>query len=228
MDFIHYSEEKIDWQTQQKKYVMREWSFVFDTLLKVFTCRKIGWDHISYHDQKLAYSLAHGQQINVGKLILKELVTRLGKSPAKRGNEIFIQTFIQFFLNFKNDVLIELPRTNRNKIRYSKSMSKVLFGTLDAKNQVDVPLEVTPHMKSIFEGYPLDQPIYHSLSAERYLKVVEVQNAPNPYAHLSSAPLVSSEPTTLISQKVGAYKKKKKKTPALEPTFNVLASVDEA
>lgn len=31
-----------------KKYMRKKWSFVFDTMLKVFTCRKIGWEHISY------------------------------------------------------------------------------------------------------------------------------------------------------------------------------------
>ena len=81
----------------------------------------------------------------------------LGISPTKRGNEIFFPRFIQSILNFKNDQFIEIMGTNKQRIGYSKTMSKVLFGTLDAKNQVDVPLSITPHMKVIFEQYPLVQ-----------------------------------------------------------------------
>ena len=91
----------------------------------------------------------------------------LRKSHAKRGNKIFFPIFIQSVLNFKNDQLIELVGINKQRIGYIKTMSIVLFGTLDAKNQVDVPLSITPHMKVIFEQYPLVQPIYFSLSIEK-------------------------------------------------------------
>ena len=56
---------------------------------------------------------------------------------------------------------------NAQRIGYNKSMSKILFGTLDAKNTVDVLLQITPHMTEIFESYPLVQPIYFSLSREK-------------------------------------------------------------
>ena len=159
MDLIHYSFE-IDLARLNKKYVRREWSFLYDTMLKVFAGRKTGWDQISYIAQYLVYSFAHGRPINVGRLIMKELTWRLGKSPAKRGNEIFFPRFIQSVLNFKNDKLIELEGIDTHRIGYNKTMSKVLFGTLDAKNQIDIPLGITPHMREIFEKYPLDPPIY--------------------------------------------------------------------
>ena len=149
---------------------------MFDSMLKVFAGRKTGWDHISYPAQHLVYSLAYNKPINVGRLIIKELVGRLGKSPAKRGNEIFFPRFIQFVLNFKNSKLIELEGMNAQRIGYSKSMSKILFGTLDAKNTVDVPLQITPHMSEIFETYPLVQPIYFSLSMEKAHLAEAVQN----------------------------------------------------
>ena len=91
----------------------------------------------------------------------------MGKSPAKRGTKIFFPRFIQSVLNFKIAQLIELEGIDKQRIGYSKTMSKVLFGTLDAKNQVDVPLEITPHMRVIFEQYPLVQPIYFSLAMEK-------------------------------------------------------------
>ena len=107
MDLIHYASE-IDLSRLNKKHFMREWSFMYDTMLKVFAGIKPGWDHISHIAQYMVYSLANGRPINVGKLIMNELTGRLGKSPAKRGNEIFFPRFIQSVLNYKNAQLIDL------------------------------------------------------------------------------------------------------------------------
>ena len=49
-------------------------------------------------------------------------------------------------------------------------MSNVLFGTLDAKDQMDVHLTITSRTRGIFEKYPLIQPIYHSRSMEKALQ----------------------------------------------------------
>ena len=141
---------------------------MYDTMLKMFVGREIGWDQIIYIAQFLVYSLAHEKPINVGRLIMKELTGRLGNSPKKRGDEIFFPRFIQFFLNYKNAQLIELEEIDTQRIRYSKTMSKVLFGSLDAKNLVDVPLGITPHMRVIFEQYPLAQPIYFWLKQHKF------------------------------------------------------------
>ena len=94
-------------------------------------------------------------------------------------------------------------------------MSKVLFGTLDAKNQVDVPLGITPHMRVIFETYPLDQPIYFSLSMERAhlaeaAQIQPTQDEPNPSTTIPSKPLADSEPSASGSQKFEVTKKKRK------------------
>ena len=95
LDLIHYA-AKIDKARLNKKHVRREWSFVYDTMFKLFAGRKTGWDQISYIAQYLVYSLALGRPINVGKLTMKELTRRLGKSPAKSGNKIF------FLISAKN------------------------------------------------------------------------------------------------------------------------------
>ncbi|MGI4673403.1 hypothetical protein ACR2XN_28470, partial [Klebsiella pneumoniae] len=61
-------------------------------------------------------------------MILEELCQRLGSSIKKRGNEIFLPRFIQSVLNYKDSELIKLDGMDKNKIGYSKSMSKILFG----------------------------------------------------------------------------------------------------
>ncbi|KAK1373025.1 hypothetical protein POM88_029218 [Heracleum sosnowskyi] len=163
MTFILYADE-IDTGKLNKKFVRREWSFLFDALQKVFLCRKTGWDHISHIAVKLAYSLANNQEINVGAIILKELAQRLGRTVRGRGNDIFYPRFLQVILNFLDANIHELEGIDKTKMAYSKSMSKVIFGSLDTRNQVDVILSVTKHMHDTFESYPLDKPIYHELS----------------------------------------------------------------
>ena len=76
---------------------------MYDTMLKVFAGRKTGWDQISYIAQYLVFSLEQEDRtgpVNIGKLMMKELSSMLGKSPAKRGNEIFFPRFIQSVLSF--------------------------------------------------------------------------------------------------------------------------------
>ena len=93
LDFINYN-DTINLGTLNRKHVRREWSFLFDTLQKVFSCRKSGWDHLSHVIVKLAISLAYNKKLNVGSIIIKELAGRLGKSIQGRGTDIFYARFI--------------------------------------------------------------------------------------------------------------------------------------
>ncbi|KAK1384969.1 hypothetical protein POM88_022704 [Heracleum sosnowskyi] len=151
MDLIKYA-DTIDMAKLNKKNVRREWSFLFDALQKVFLCRKTGWDQISHIVVKLAYSLAHNQEINVGAIILRELAQRLG-------------------------------RTTRGR---------VIFGSLDTRNQVDVVLSVTKHMQDTFETYPLDKPIYHELSWKGKAKTEGASKS------IPSLPIPSSNPLQIV------------------------------
>ncbi|KAL8088154.1 hypothetical protein AgCh_038070 [Apium graveolens] len=63
MEFINYS-ERINLVNMNKKYLRREWSFLFDSVIKAFTCRKSGFDNISSVVQKLVYSMALNKHIN--------------------------------------------------------------------------------------------------------------------------------------------------------------------
>ncbi|KAK1394471.1 hypothetical protein POM88_013527 [Heracleum sosnowskyi] len=228
MTFIQYADE-IDTGKLNKKFVRREWSFLFDALQKVFLCRKTGWDHISHIAVKLAYSLAYNQEINVGAIILKELTQRLGRTVRGRGNDIFYPRFLQVILNYLDANVHDLEGIDKSKMAYSKSMSKILFGSLDTRNQVDVILSVTPHMQDTFASYPLDKPIYHALS---WTGEAETEGASqsNPSLPIpSSNPTVNttvevSQPSASISQKVDVTKKKKKRTLAIIPESVELAS----
>ncbi|KAK1364422.1 hypothetical protein POM88_039983 [Heracleum sosnowskyi] len=215
MTLIKYADE-IDMEKLNKKHVRMEWSFLFDALQKVFLCRKTGWDQISHIAVKLAYSLAYNQEINVGAIIVRELAQRLGKTPRNRGTEIFYPRFIQCILNHLDNQFHELDGINTSKLAYPKSMSKVIFGSLDTRNQVDVVLSVTQHMQDTFETYTLDKPIYHELSWKGNAKTEGASESIPSLPIPSSDPpanctIVIREPSAPISQKVGVTKKKTKK-----------------
>ena len=52
---------------------------------------------------------------------------------------------------------------NTSELAYPKSMSKVIFGSLDSKNNIDVKLNITPYMSNLFKTYPLANPKLHTL-----------------------------------------------------------------
>ena len=157
MDFINYS-ERIKLASMNRKYLRREWSFLFDSVIRAFTCRKSGFDNISNIVQKLVYSMAHNKQINVGHYILEELSTRLTMPLELRGKEIFLPRFIMSAINYKVNDIHMLEGINRTLIGYCKQVSKILFGSLLIKNKVPVSLKLTPFMNERFKTYPYSMP----------------------------------------------------------------------
>ncbi|MGI4673430.1 hypothetical protein ACR2XN_28605 [Klebsiella pneumoniae] len=43
LEFIHYS-STLELGKINKKFIRKEWSFVYDTIIRVFSCRKTGFD----------------------------------------------------------------------------------------------------------------------------------------------------------------------------------------
>ena len=70
-EFINYAAE-IDLAILNKKHVRREFSFMYDTILKVFVGRNTRWDQVSYIAQYLVFSLGQRRSVNVGKFMMKE------------------------------------------------------------------------------------------------------------------------------------------------------------
>ncbi|XP_074359054.1 uncharacterized protein LOC141698283 [Apium graveolens] len=76
MDFINYG-GRINLASLNRTNLRKEWSFVFDSIVRAFTCRKTGYDNISSVVQKLVFSIAYNGHLNVGLLILEEHATRI-------------------------------------------------------------------------------------------------------------------------------------------------------
>ncbi|KAL8135765.1 hypothetical protein AgCh_010402 [Apium graveolens] len=218
MDFINYS-EKINLTRMNKKNLRREWSFLFDSVIRAFICRKSEFDNISSVVQKLVYSMSHNKQINVGHYILEELSTRMTMSLESRGKEIFLPRFIMSSLNYKINDIHMLEGVNRTLIGNCKQVSKILFGLLLTKNKVPVSLKLTPFMIERFKTYPYSMPDMRSSgnqpSATMVPEHVEAQTQAHPHEPTNietvlSKPLETRQPTTSSSQKDEVSKKKRK------------------
>lgn len=92
-------------------------------------------------------------------------------------------------------------------------MSKILYGKLDERNQIDVPLKIATNMSDIFRQYQLAQPLFARLSEDRTFKTVIAQRQSNekpsnPSTNLFSQPQDASEPSALVSQNAEVTRKK--------------------
>ena len=148
MEFINYS-GPIILSNLNRTNTRKEWSFVFDSVVRAFTCRKTGFDNISSVVQKLVFSMAHNRHLNVGKLILEELSTRLTMPLQSRGKEIFLPRFIMSTLAHKVNDIHMLNGIDQTRIGNCKQVSKIIFGSLVTKNKVNVSLRITPYVGEI-------------------------------------------------------------------------------
>ncbi|KAK1352451.1 hypothetical protein POM88_053390 [Heracleum sosnowskyi] len=62
-----------------RKYLRKEWSMVFDAMVKVFSTKTTNWNGIPTYIKKLTHSLVHGYKVDVGKLFMEHLKAAIGK-----------------------------------------------------------------------------------------------------------------------------------------------------
>ncbi|KAK1356308.1 hypothetical protein POM88_049564 [Heracleum sosnowskyi] len=56
-----------------RKHLRKEWSMIFDVMVKVFSTKSTGWNGIPSYIKKLTHSLVHGYKVNVGALLMAHL-----------------------------------------------------------------------------------------------------------------------------------------------------------
>ncbi|KAK1379197.1 hypothetical protein POM88_025941 [Heracleum sosnowskyi] len=62
-----------------RKHLRKEWSMIFDVMVKVFSTKSTGWNGIPSYIKKLTHSLVHGYKVNVGALLMAHLKVAIGK-----------------------------------------------------------------------------------------------------------------------------------------------------
>ena len=135
-----------------------EWDLFFDTLAKVFapTTRR-NFNNISSLLQKIGFCIAYNRPINFGKLILQEILRKLGPLRSRSVQEnakvsCFYSRFIMLFLNDKMTDAEKNFYFNSPVAQAPRSCTKFMK-QLDNKNKhLNVPLIVTPYMLEQFNA----------------------------------------------------------------------------
>ncbi|KAK1371130.1 hypothetical protein POM88_037222 [Heracleum sosnowskyi] len=83
-----------------RKYLRKEWSMIFDVMVKVFSTKSMGWNGIPSYIKKLTHSLVHGYKVNVGALLMAQLRAAIGKKVSIYPR--FLMMCINSFCDFDN------------------------------------------------------------------------------------------------------------------------------
>ncbi|KAK1379459.1 hypothetical protein POM88_026203 [Heracleum sosnowskyi] len=83
-----------------RKYLRKEWSMIFDAMVKVFSTKSTGWNGIPSYIKKLTHSLVHGYKVNVGALLMAQLKAAIGKKVSHYPR--FLMMCINTFCDFNN------------------------------------------------------------------------------------------------------------------------------
>ena len=81
-----------------RRYLRREWSYFFDSIIKVFSGKVSNFDAITTSMQLIAYSVLYDKYFDLSKLILTEIVLKLGNKES-RVNKIYFARFIMIVIN---------------------------------------------------------------------------------------------------------------------------------
>ncbi|WOG85173.1 hypothetical protein DCAR_0104360 [Daucus carota subsp. sativus] len=130
LNSIKYASEISHLGQVRRPYLRKEWSYFFDTLIKVFTGKCSGFDSITTYVQKIAYSLIYGRAINIGSLLLNEFSYKLG-DMVKRGKIIY---YARFFMIIANHLQKDLSIKNKDDQLQVCVQAKRLFAQLVKNN----------------------------------------------------------------------------------------------
>ena len=81
-----------------RRYLMRECSYFFDSIIKVFSGKVSNFDVITTSMQLTVYSVLYDKYFDLSKLILTEIELKLGNKES-RVNKIYFARFIMITIN---------------------------------------------------------------------------------------------------------------------------------
>ena len=93
---IGYSDDIEGLAKLDRKFLRMEWSFFFDALTKVFSAKTGGYNAIISLVLKIAYAVLKNINIDIGELILNELMDKVGNRTFR--SKIYYPRFIQLII----------------------------------------------------------------------------------------------------------------------------------
>ncbi|KAK1394276.1 hypothetical protein POM88_013332 [Heracleum sosnowskyi] len=130
-----------------RKYLRKEWSMVFDAMVKVFSTKTTGWNGIPTYIKKLTHSLVHGYKVDVGKLLMAHFKAAIGKKVN------IYPRFLMLCINSLCDFDENAPR-----LEVCLVLKRNTHTTLTSQNlNAHIPLCFTKHM--VDQVFDLDFPL---------------------------------------------------------------------
>ena len=81
-----------------RRHLRREWSYFFDSIIKVFSGKVSNFDAITTSMQLIAYSILYDKYFDLSNLILIKIGLKLGNKES-RANKIYFARFIMITIN---------------------------------------------------------------------------------------------------------------------------------
>ncbi|KAK1397159.1 hypothetical protein POM88_007022 [Heracleum sosnowskyi] len=180
-----------------RKYLRKEWSMIFDVMVKVFSTKSTCWNGIPSYIKKLTHSLVHGYKVNVGAFLMAQLNAAIGKKVSLYPR--FLMMCINSFCDFNNDA----PRLEVCSVL--KKNTHTLLSSQDLN--AHIPLCFTQHMVNQVSN--LDYPLptgYDSFSLEDEAELDP--NSANPH----STPYTQPRPSRLPKAQREALQESRKRS----------------
>ncbi|KAL1818287.1 hypothetical protein ACET3Z_013156 [Daucus carota] len=159
---IHY-QGQIFLPRMSKSKLKAEWDVFFDTLAKVFapTTRQ-NFHNISSMLQIFGFSVAYNRRINFGKILLKEIIRKMGSVSQRSIHEndkveCHFPRFLMLFLSDKMNNEDRAMYVDSAVVPILRTCTKIQSRLANQKKHENVPLVVTPYMLEQF-NVPL-QPV---------------------------------------------------------------------
>ena len=135
-----------------------EWEIFFDTLAKVFSpTDRRNFNNISNILQVFGLCIAYNHPIDFGKIILKEILRKLGPLMGRsvENNDKVGCFYPRFLMLFLNDKMPEADKNfyfNSEQALVKKASTKLVNKLAKATKHNQVPLVVTPFMSERFNA----------------------------------------------------------------------------
>ncbi|KAK1392796.1 hypothetical protein POM88_011852 [Heracleum sosnowskyi] len=89
-----------------KHYLTKPWNFFFHTLIHVFTAKLTNLLGIPPFLQKLGFAIAHNRHINIGRLVIDQMLLCMGPLDERTGIDDVLCFYPRFLQLILNDVLM--------------------------------------------------------------------------------------------------------------------------
>ena len=104
---------------------MREWSYFFDSIIKVFSIKVSNFDAITTSMQLIAYSMLYDKYFDLSRVILIEIGSKLGNKDS-RAKKIYFSIFIMITINhLVKEVVLERKEDKLECWTQSKRVSEI-------------------------------------------------------------------------------------------------------